>query len=70
VDETGWVTNTDECLWFSTSVSPCNARQESISTGNGKAMKWAQEQSQIKPRITFVYMPKDTRFAGFRQTLQ
>jgi hypothetical protein len=33
-------------------------------------LTWAQEQSQIKPRIAFVYMPKDTRFAGFRQISQ
>jgi hypothetical protein len=41
-----------------------------ISLGNIKALKWAQEQSQIKPRIPFVYMPKDTRFAGLSQISQ
>jgi poly(3-hydroxybutyrate) depolymerase len=41
-----------------------------VSPGNAKALTWAQEQSQIKPRIAFVYMPKDTSFAGFRQVSQ
>lgn len=41
-----------------------------VSPGNAKALKWAQEQSQIKPRIAFVYMPKDISFAGFRQVSQ
>jgi hypothetical protein len=38
-----------------------------VSPGNAKALTWAQEQPHIKPRIAFVYMPKDTTFAGFRQ---
>jgi hypothetical protein len=38
-----------------------------ISPGNVKALKWAQGQSQIKPRIAFVYMPRDTGLAGFHQ---
>jgi hypothetical protein len=49
---------------------PFQAMEIMVSPGNAKALTWAQEQSQIKPRIAFVYMPKDTRFAGFRQISQ
>jgi hypothetical protein len=43
-----------------------------VSPGNAKALTWAaqEDQSQIKPRIAFVYMPKDTHFAGHRQVSQ
>jgi hypothetical protein len=49
---------------------PFQAMEIIVSPGNAKALTWAQEQSQIKLRIAFVYMPKDTRFAGFRQVSQ